>query len=274
MSTDHARTPCRPTVKDTVSTDHARTPSTDRSPSSRRYRGLRESLSDGARVRRGRGAAGASQHPVDDEPTVSLDSYDSPTETPAAPAVAPPRRKRGRTLVSAVALVALAGGAGYGGSYLQDRQNDGGTTGVTSSSLDSGNATPTATGRWRSREGRRQGAAVGGADQRQGNQRERLRHRHHRQQRRPHPDQQPRGRGGCQGRDHHRRVQRRHQHRGRDRRPRPADRHRGHQGQGQDRAHARHAGRVGRSPGRPGGRRDRFAVRPREHRDARASCRR
>ncbi|MGA9715922.1 MAG: trypsin-like peptidase domain-containing protein [Aeromicrobium sp.] len=85
------------------------------------------------------------QHPADDEPTIGLDSYSSPMGTPAAPATpaAAPRRKRGRTLVSAVALVALAGGAGYGGSYLQDRLNDGGTTGVTSSSLDSGNATPT-----------------------------------------------------------------------------------------------------------------------------------
>lgn len=48
------------------------------------------------------------------------------------------RPRRGRTLIAAVALVALAGGAGYGGSYLQG-QNNGGNGSAPISSLDSSN---------------------------------------------------------------------------------------------------------------------------------------
>lgn len=102
------------------------------------------------------GAAATSEPLMDDEPTVALGSHDSPVEPstdqpgppvgPAAGAVAAaPRRKRGGgKLVAAVALVALAGGAGYGGSYLQNQQNGGSTSGVTTSSLDTNAATPTA----------------------------------------------------------------------------------------------------------------------------------
>ncbi|MGJ9422439.1 S1C family serine protease [Aeromicrobium sp. CF3.5] len=48
------------------------------------------------------------------------------------------RPRRGRTLIAAVAIAALAGAAGYGGSYLQG-QNGGGNGSAPISSLDSGN---------------------------------------------------------------------------------------------------------------------------------------
>lgn len=50
------------------------------------------------------------------------------------------KRRRGRFLASALALIVLAGGAGYGGAWLQDKiQDDGDDNGTTVSSLDPGN---------------------------------------------------------------------------------------------------------------------------------------
>lgn len=94
-------------------------------------------------------AAGAPAAPqAQNEPTVYLDPFDTsssdtPSGSPAPVAVAAPPRRRGRKLVTAVTLVALAGGAGYGGAYLQDRQSGDSTNGVVTSSLNSNDATPT-----------------------------------------------------------------------------------------------------------------------------------
>jgi len=63
------------------------------------------------------------------EPTITFDQTDQ--FPPVAPA-GKPKRRVGRKLVAGVALVALAGGAGYGGAWLQDQQNDD-DSGVTSS---------------------------------------------------------------------------------------------------------------------------------------------
>jgi len=49
---------------------------------------------------------------------------------------AAPKRRRGRTLVGALAFLVLAGGAGYGGAWAFDQQDDGGADGTTVSSLD------------------------------------------------------------------------------------------------------------------------------------------
>ncbi|MEV7397815.1 trypsin-like peptidase domain-containing protein [Aeromicrobium sp. NPDC092404] len=52
---------------------------------------------------------------------------------------AKPKRRTGRLLAGVLALVLLAGGAGYGGAWLQDRsQDDGGDNGSSVSSLDTG----------------------------------------------------------------------------------------------------------------------------------------
>ncbi len=50
----------------------------------------------------------------------------------------PPRRRRGRTLAGALAFVVLAGGAGYGGAWAFNEQNDS-SDGTTVSSLDNSN---------------------------------------------------------------------------------------------------------------------------------------
>ncbi len=57
----------------------------------------------------------------------------------------PAKRKRrtGRALAGALALIVLAGGAGYGGAWLQDKVQDDGDDGTTVSSLDPGKATNT-----------------------------------------------------------------------------------------------------------------------------------
>ena len=57
--------------------------------------------------------------------------------SPVASAPAP--RRRGRTAVGALAFLVLAAGAGYGGAYAFDQQDDGGGNGTTVSSLDSTN---------------------------------------------------------------------------------------------------------------------------------------
>ncbi|KAA1380211.1 S1C family serine protease [Aeromicrobium fastidiosum] len=56
-----------------------------------------------------------------------------------AVAAAPAPRRRGRTAVGALAFLVLAAGAGYGGAYAFDQQDDGGGNGTTVSSLDSTN---------------------------------------------------------------------------------------------------------------------------------------
>ncbi len=82
---------------------------------------------------------------VDETPTTTIPVHDFGAGEPFPPAKAtggePPRR-RGRKLVSAVALVALAGAAGFGGAAGYDALDDDGGA-VTSSSLDTGNTTNT-----------------------------------------------------------------------------------------------------------------------------------
>jgi putative serine protease PepD len=89
------------------------------------------------------GSAPSTAAPVDEEPTVTLGAAGSPAAPAVAGGTVAAPRRRGRKVVAAVALIALAGGAGYGGAYLQDRTDDGGGSGVTTSSLDTSNATPT-----------------------------------------------------------------------------------------------------------------------------------
>lgn len=75
------------------------------------------------------------------EPTVSFAAA-QPADAAAAPA--PRKRRAGRTLAGALAVVVLAAGAGYGGAALHDElQDDDGSTGTTVSSLDDSSATQT-----------------------------------------------------------------------------------------------------------------------------------
>lgn len=90
--------------------------------------------------------AGAPQPPqgdpfVRDEPTVAFAAAGSGGGFGGGDGVAAaaPRRRRGRTLAGALAFIVLAGGAGYGGAWAFDRQDDGGANGTTVSSLDSSN---------------------------------------------------------------------------------------------------------------------------------------
>ena len=59
-----------------------------------------------------------------DEPTVAFGETPPPfAAAPAAAGAAAPKRRLGRKVVSAVAIVALAGAAGYGGAYLEGRDD-------------------------------------------------------------------------------------------------------------------------------------------------------
>jgi len=58
---------------------------------------------------------------AESEPTVAFAATDAGPAVAAAPK---PKRRIGRTLVAGVALIALAGGAGYGGSWLYHDRND------------------------------------------------------------------------------------------------------------------------------------------------------
>ncbi|MGA8986934.1 trypsin-like peptidase domain-containing protein [Aeromicrobium sp.] len=56
---------------------------------------------------------------------------------------AKPKKRRGRRLAGATALILLAGGAGYGGAYLQDQAQDDSGNSSNVSSLDTGKVTNT-----------------------------------------------------------------------------------------------------------------------------------
>ena len=74
------------------------------------------------------------------EPTVAFpaEGADGGDEPPVK------RRRGGRALAGALALIVLAGGAGYGGAWLQNKvSDDGDDNGTTVSSLDTGKATNT-----------------------------------------------------------------------------------------------------------------------------------
>jgi putative serine protease PepD len=77
-----------------------------------------------------------------DEPTMS---FASPGAGEGAAAAAATPRRRGRTLVGALAFLVLAGGAGYGGAWAFDQQDDdgSGSNGVVSSLEGDNDATRT-----------------------------------------------------------------------------------------------------------------------------------
>lgn len=82
-------------------------------------------------------AASASNHPTSETQGDPFGENDRTAAFAASGATAP-KKRRGRKLVGALAFLVLAGGAGYGGAWAFDQQDDQGGTGNVVSSLDEG----------------------------------------------------------------------------------------------------------------------------------------